>query len=353
MALIDASTMQEQYPQAWAYLRGNEEALRCRESRNFDDQEWYRFGRNQSLDKQDKPKLLVPRLLLNLECAPDPKGRLALDNVDVGGVIPAAEIDTWFLAAILNGSVANWVWRLTSKPFQNDYRSANKQFIAPLPVPRADAATRARIGRLARINRALHTRRARAEAALQRRLESCTSRSEKPEWLLAGQVTPLTELARQAPPGGRASARNAWAKAKQEPQIEAALDRAAILLSPGAALSCALHDGELSLRASGMPVFDRIFVDSQSGAFLLLQWQLALRGRVFIGRAGANALFDALRQIRHSDNPALRNQAIEAGRRLFAYDGMIAKNEERLQKALFEAYGLTAKEKKIILGKAA
>jgi hypothetical protein len=32
---------------------------------------------------------------------------------------------------------------------------------------------------------------------------------------------------------------------------------------------------------------------------------------------------------------------------------MIAKNEERLQKALFEAYGLTAKEKKIILGKAA
>ncbi|MFN7307970.1 MAG: Eco57I restriction-modification methylase domain-containing protein, partial [Acetobacteraceae bacterium] len=194
MALLDAATMQASYPQAWRYLRANEAALRARESLGFDDGQWYRYGRNQSLDKQDKPKLLVPRLLLQLECAPDPLGHLALDNVDVGGVIPTEPADIWFLAAILNGKVANWVWRLTSKPFQNDYRSANKQFIAPLPVPRANSAARARLGRLAQITRALHTRRARAEAALQRRLDTAASRIEKTEWLVAGQGEPLPEL---------------------------------------------------------------------------------------------------------------------------------------------------------------
>ena len=36
----------------WAYLKGHEKALRAREGGKFDDDQWYRFGRNQSLDKQ-------------------------------------------------------------------------------------------------------------------------------------------------------------------------------------------------------------------------------------------------------------------------------------------------------------
>jgi hypothetical protein len=353
MALLDAATMQASYPQAWRYLRANEAALRSRESGKVnDDSRWWGYIYPKNLDKQDKLKLLVPRLLLQLECAPDPLGHLALDNVDVGGVIPTEPADIWFLAAILNGKVANWVWRLTSKPFQHDYRSANKQFIAPLPVPRANSAARARLGRLAQITRALHTRRARAEAALQRRLETAARRIEKPEWLLAGQVALLAELTRQAPHSATRAEKTAWAKAKQQTQIEAALDRAALLLSPGAELLCAFRDGELSLRASGLPVFDRVFVDEQEGEFLLLQWRLALRGQRFSGREGAQALFEALRKLRHSDNAALRDQAVIAGRRLFAYDDMIAKNEAQLEAALFTAYALTDNEKGVILGSA-
>jgi hypothetical protein len=128
------------------------------------------------------------------------------------------------------------------------------------------------MGRLAQISRALHTRRARAEAALQRRLETAASRIEKPEWLLAGQVEPLPELTRKAPQSATRAEKTTWAKAKQQTQIEAALDHAALLLSPGAELLCAFKDGELSLRASGLPVFDRIFVNPQEGEFLLLQW---------------------------------------------------------------------------------
>lgn len=353
VALLDAATMQASYPHAWRYLRVNEATLRARESRSFDDDEYYRFGRNQNLDRQNKPKLFVAQTVQFLEVAPDLDGAFAANNVRVNCITANEPSDLWFLLAILHGKVCDWVFRRIAKPKSGGYFEANKQFIAPLPVPRADAAARARMGRLAQISRALHTRRARAEAALQRRLETAASRIEKPEWLLAGQVEPLPVLTLKAPQSATRAEKTAWAKAKQQTQIEAALDRAAILLSPNAELVCTFKDGELSLLASGLPVFDRIFVDAQGGEFLLLQWRLALRGQRFSGREGAQALFEALRKLRHSDNAALRDQAVIAGRRLFAYDDMIAKNEARLEAALFTAYALTDNEKAVILASAA
>ena len=77
-------------PRAWAHLRSYEAALRGRERGRFDDAAWWRFGRHQNLDKQDIPKLLVPRLVKRLRASFDAAGRYYLDNVDVGGVIPAA-----------------------------------------------------------------------------------------------------------------------------------------------------------------------------------------------------------------------------------------------------------------------
>ncbi|MCA3424503.1 MAG: Eco57I restriction-modification methylase domain-containing protein [Roseomonas sp.] len=354
MALLEAATMQASYPQAWRYLRKNEQALRARDSGKLDkDERWWGYVYPKNLDKQNKSKLFVAQTVRFMEVAPDSKGSFAADNVRVNCIIPNNPSDLWFLLATLHGKVCDWVFHRIAKPKSGGYFEANKQFIAPLPVPRADAAPRARLGRLAKISRALHTRRARAEAALQRRLEIAASRTEKPEWLLAGQAEPLPALTRKAPQSATKSEKNAWAKARQQSQIEAALDRAAILLSPGAELRCFFKDGELSLRASGLPVFDRIFVNPDEGEFLLLQWQLALRGKSFSGREGAQALFEALRKLRHSDNAALRDQAVIAGRRLFAYDAMIAKNESGLEAALFTAYALTENEKAVILGSAA
>lgn len=145
MRLIPAGDLQLRFPEAWAHLKRWERELRAREQGRFDDNAWYRFGRNQNIDKQDVPKLVVPRLVAHLKCSLDGEGRVCLDNVDVGGVLPAANIPPAFLMAVLNGPVADVVFRLTAKPFQNDYRSANKQFIAPLPVPRASAEAQADI----------------------------------------------------------------------------------------------------------------------------------------------------------------------------------------------------------------
>ena len=147
--LIPAEEMADRFPHAWNYLREHEETLRGRESNGFDDDEWFRFGRRQNIGIQDQSKLLVPRLVASLRATADPEGAIYLDNVDVGGIIAADPDNLWFLLGVLNDPVANFVFRRISKPFRGDYLSANRQFLEPLPVPRADAEARAAVGGLA------------------------------------------------------------------------------------------------------------------------------------------------------------------------------------------------------------
>src|SRR5205823_11337086 len=101
----------------------------------FDDDRWYRFGRHQNLNKHEIEKLIVPRLVENFGCSVDDTGSFYLDNVDVGGVVIAAEEEPFFIAGVLNSQVVNFVFKRISKPFRGNYLSANKQFIAPLPIP--------------------------------------------------------------------------------------------------------------------------------------------------------------------------------------------------------------------------
>lgn len=147
--LISAADMAAQFPLAWAYLRSWEVDLRAREGGACDDERWHRFGRHQNLDKQEIEKLIVPRLVSLVSCSVDRTGGIYLDNVDVGGVAPAQGISLFFLAGVLNAPVADFVFRRISKPFRGDYRSANKQFIAPLPIPPATEEERAQIAQRA------------------------------------------------------------------------------------------------------------------------------------------------------------------------------------------------------------
>ncbi|HQP37490.1 MAG TPA: Eco57I restriction-modification methylase domain-containing protein, partial [Polyangiaceae bacterium] len=55
-----ADDLRARTPKAWAYLQSFEALLRAREGGKFDDDQWYRFGRNQNIDKQHLPKLMVP-----------------------------------------------------------------------------------------------------------------------------------------------------------------------------------------------------------------------------------------------------------------------------------------------------
>jgi N-6 DNA Methylase len=135
-ALFSPARMAAEFPKAWAYLKSSETDLRGREKGKMDHEKWYGYVYPKNLDKQEVPKLIVPRLVARLQCYADPDGRDYCDNVDVGGIVPT-EGSLWYLTAILNSGVSNLLFSWLSKPFRGSYMSANKQFIAPLPIPDA------------------------------------------------------------------------------------------------------------------------------------------------------------------------------------------------------------------------
>jgi len=89
-------------------------------------------------------------------------GSISLDNVDVGGVLPGPKWDAWYLLGVMNSTALDFVWRNTAKFFRGGYHSANKQFIAPLPIPKAKGTKR--VAALAKKLAGLHEK----EAALRR-----------------------------------------------------------------------------------------------------------------------------------------------------------------------------------------
>ena len=139
MRLLDEEEL-DALPGTAAYLRTHEEALRARESEKMNTDRWYAFGRTQSLGLHDSPKLGVPRLCDRLRASIDPDGRVYLDNVDVNGILPVdGGPSIWALVCLLNSKLLDFVFRLTSVPFRGDFYSANRQFIAPLPIRVPDA----------------------------------------------------------------------------------------------------------------------------------------------------------------------------------------------------------------------
>lgn len=349
--LIPADEMERDYPLAWAYLRKHEEALRGRESGKFDDVGWHQFGRTQNLDKQDTTKLVVPRLVASLKATVDLGGAFYLDNVDVGGVEPAEGVDPFFLAGVLNGPVANYVFQRISKPFRGNYLSANKQFIAPLPVPPAKEDERADIARRARTLQRLHTERRDALAALRRRLDG-VGRRKRPMSFVFPDIAEAKDRRADAPKG--ADARK-WAKQQHDEEVAAATAAIEDEFHPNAELRAAFADGELCLVADGAPLIDRIFLDETEGPFIAAQWNAALdrfdpgatpRGQKTLG----TVLIDALRDLITGENDALREQVIGLQATVERLDGEIAGAEAGMNDRLAALYKLTPAERAMVEG---
>jgi len=89
--------------------------------------------------------------------------------VDVGGVLVGRGWNLNYIMAVLNSNACNFAWRCTSKPFRGEYRSANKQFIAPLPIPKTK--DQKPLARIAKALADLHARRLKTAAAAHRRFQ--------------------------------------------------------------------------------------------------------------------------------------------------------------------------------------
>jgi type I restriction-modification system DNA methylase subunit len=139
--LIELKEIQKRFPKTAEYLLKNQITLEEREGGKFKDEEWHRFGRLQNLTRQPLPKLCVPRLVDQLHAAWDENGEVFLDNVDVGGVTVKSEFDGLkmpYLLALLNSQLLRWFFPFVSVPFRGNYFSANKQFLGQLPIKLTD-----------------------------------------------------------------------------------------------------------------------------------------------------------------------------------------------------------------------
>ena len=342
--LLDEAAMRARFPKAWAYLLSYETTLRARESGKMDgDDIWWGYNYPKNLDKQEIVKLIVPRLVDNLGCCVDPAGRFFLDNVDVGGVLVAESDDPYFISGVLNSAIVNFVFKRISKPFRGNYLSANKQFIAPLPIPPATADERDRVAEGALALQLAHTARRDTLHKIARRLSTLRRRNRPETWLFP-DVRPEAELLADAPSRLDDEQKSAWAKQNFDRSLDAAHDALTQRLRPGAALSAAFASGELSFAIDGVSVIDRIFLAEAEGEFVVAQWKVLAATFAVTQSTDGRKLANALRKLAVPDGSALVRQIIDLEAELSALEAEIAMKEAAMNALVGRLYGLSEAE---------
>ncbi len=134
--LIQKKEIEKDAPKIWNYLIENKKILEEREGGKFKGVDWYRFGRNQNIDKQNWIKICVPRLVHEIQAIYDETGSWCLDNVDVGGVILKNEYKNlvYHVLGLLNSKILSKYLSKISTPFRGGFWSCNRQYLEKLPI---------------------------------------------------------------------------------------------------------------------------------------------------------------------------------------------------------------------------
>jgi hypothetical protein len=345
MRLITADEMTRRFPRAWAHFRRWEQELRRRESNAFDDETWYRLGRNQNLDKQDIPKLIVAQTVPEMRVCADYAGVNHLNNVRVNGILPARGADQSFLLGVLNGRVADFIFRRIGKPKQGGWYEANRQFIAPLPIPNPSAAARAEIARRARRLQERWTRRRDLLREADDRL-SVLARARQPARWLWSDLPSLPDLSEQAPRGLRLTTdRRKWAEERLDEMEAARVEALQAALDRGGRREARFERGELRLYESGVVVLDKIYLDEAAGRLAEAYWRwLLLSGPA---REAERFASDLRRPPAPSDVPAAA-QFIERVATLAEEVAAIEVAERALNEVLYGLYRLAPEERNLV-----
>lgn len=346
--LFTPEEMAEKFPKAWKYLKLFEVELRARDGRKTDtDSKWFGYVYPKNLDKQETVKILVPRLVARLQCFADDKGRLYCDNVDVGGVVPRRREDVWWLAGLLNSPTHNLIFSWLSKPFRGDYKSANKQFITPLPIPDPDRVTRAGFAAVVSAMQQHFNRRVQLRADLNERLGSIARRTLPLEELLP-EVRAVAAIADEAPKSLPIAELKKWTDERRQEEEEAALARIDALLAPESALEVTLERGKLALTIDEVEAA-RLFVSPEQEELIATQWRAFALSYTPSGKGDGKRLIDGLRKVVMEAPSALREQILAIGRKLVELGAVIADDERQLHELTATLFGLSPEEETMVL----
>jgi hypothetical protein len=318
--LFSAEEVEALFPLAFAYLKQHESALRNREKGKMDiDDGWWGYNYPKNLDKQELPKLIVAQTVPNLRVCYDDKGAFYCNNVRVNGILPNSPEDGWYLLGILNACPADFIFRRIAKPKEGGYFEANKQFIAPLPIPDASESDKAEVARQARELQRLYTLRRDLIAKFDKRLNSDQTESDrrKPGFLCADAAKQAEKVA-------------VWDA----------------LLRPGVKLDVENSTDELRLKIDGVLALE--LFDEGETPFIAAQWRQALRNVNITESFSAKKLAEMLLKLRKCDHTELKERLIELDREITGIDQTITTFETTMNALVYQLYGLSTKEQHMV-----
>lgn len=288
----------------------------------------------------------MPRLVADLGCFADPSGKFYCDNVDVGGVVPARREDVWWLAGILNAPVTDTIFSWLTKPFRGDYKSANKQFIAPLPIPKSDRAGKAALSALAKGMQERRTRRVELRAELDERLGYSARTTLPLDRILPGvrTIPQIEDVTPKTLPRGECKA---WVDEQRKADEESALARIDGSIQLGSPAEAIAERGKLSFRVDEQEVA-RIFLDEEELPLVEAQWRAVAVDFSPTGKGDARRLVERLRKVVIQADPAVRRQIIEIGASLADLSGVIRDDETDLHELTCGLFNLSEEERRLV-----
>lgn len=345
-ALLEESVLQAEYPKAWRFLKKYEPFLRERDSGKLNDTQWFRYSRNQNLDKQALPKILISGTAKTLICTIDEEGEYAANDKRVYTILTSPD-NLWYLLGILNGAVAGFVFQRIARPKSGGYFDIETQFLAPLPIPDASPEQRLEVGHRARELQELHTLRRDTIAKLDQRLHSAQTTPVapelKPNWLWSDIGTPASwKQSPIAPAGLNARELTAWAKQQHAAALQNHLDHLDVFLQPGSVLTVGNTDDEITLSIGGRPAL-RLY-DKPETPFAAAQWRHALRDLNVTEAFDASRLVKLLLSLRTTAEAPLRDRLLALDQEIATLDATIADREAALNAITYQLYDLTQEE---------
>lgn len=143
LQFIEIDELQENYPFAYAYLMENKDVLanpkRDIKPETETENEWYRYGRHQSLENCDVPaKIIVGVLSVGDKYAIDYYGTLISSGGTAGYcmiTLPAnSKYSIYYLQALLNSKYLEWFSALYGEVFRGGYIARGTKVLMKLPI---------------------------------------------------------------------------------------------------------------------------------------------------------------------------------------------------------------------------
>ncbi len=345
MRLGTSQFIQSKFPNAWLYLKRFESELRSREKPKMDIEDgWWGYVYPKNLASHDRAKLIVAQTVPAMRVSADYDGDKYLNNVRVNGILPAKGTDLSFLLGVLNGPVVDFVFRRIAKPKDGGWFEANKQFIAPLPIPHATPAQQKAIGKMARALQEKWTERRDLLHEAEGRLSVLPRATYKPKFLWP-ELPELTDLKKQAAKKLMPHEQTEFAHKLLDEEIAKSLEFLRGFLNRRAEMQAVFAKGELMLVTEDTKILSKIYLDdAKQGKLLEKYWNYLILKRPK----------DATRFAKDLGSFPSGMETPAAKQFMGRVDALLTDTlklrdlEQEMNEALYELYGLSEDEKLLI-----